>query len=463
MPNGLACAPRLFTKLLKPVYSSLRTQGLLSVGYIDDTYLQGDHYNDCKQNVTVTSSLFSNLGLWVHEEKSTFMPSQTIEFLGFVLNSGNMTVCLTTSKKEKVKQSCLKLLSQSQHTIRAVSEVIGLLVASFPGIELGPLYNRQLENDKSVALKESKGNFDATMTISKTACLDLQWWVDNILTSFKQISRPKPAYVVSTDASMTGWGAFFEGAAAGGQWLPDEAINHINVLELTAVLLGLQTFCGHFTNTHICLQIDNTTAVAYINNMGGSHSLGCNAKAREIWLWCISRHIWVTAVHLPGHMNTEADLASRSFHDQTEWQLNPNTFKDIVKTLFKPEIDLFVSRLNFQIEPYVSWQPDLQACTVDAFKFYTFPPFSLLDRVLQKIEQDQATGILIFPNWSTQPWFPRIQALELEEPLRLPYRKDILILPYKPETQHPLAHKLQLMACSLSGNPSKVWDYRQKR
>ena len=27
MPNGLACAPRLFTKLLKPVYSSLRKQG----------------------------------------------------------------------------------------------------------------------------------------------------------------------------------------------------------------------------------------------------------------------------------------------------------------------------------------------------------------------------------------------------------------------------------------------------
>ena len=254
MPNGLACAPRLFTKLLKLVYSSLRTRGLLSVGYIDDTYLQGDHYNDCKQNVTFTSSLFSNLGLWVHEEKSTFMPSQTIEFLGFVLNSANMTVCLTTSKKEKVKQSCLKLLSQSQHTIRAVSEVIGLLVASFPGVELGPLYYRQLENDKSVALKESKGNFDATVTISKTACLDLQWWVDNILTSFKQISRPKPAYVVSTDASMTGWGAFFEGAAAGGQWLPDEAINHkhlrtnCSVVGITNLLQSLHKYKYLFTN-----------------------------------------------------------------------------------------------------------------------------------------------------------------------------------------------------------------------
>ena len=168
----------------------------MSLGYIDDSYLQGDHFDDCKQDVSVTTSLFSNLGFWVHEQKSVFTPSPTIEFLGFVLNSVNMTVCLTTSKKDKVKQSRLRLLSQSQHTIRAVSEVIGVLVTSFPGVEMRPIYYRQLEHDKIVALKErSKGDFDAIMTISKISCLDLQWWVGNINTSLKQISQPKPAYV----------------------------------------------------------------------------------------------------------------------------------------------------------------------------------------------------------------------------------------------------------------------------
>jgi len=42
LPNGLASAPRYFTKLLKPVYSTLRSQGYLDVGCIDDSYLQGD-------------------------------------------------------------------------------------------------------------------------------------------------------------------------------------------------------------------------------------------------------------------------------------------------------------------------------------------------------------------------------------------------------------------------------------
>ena len=51
LPNGLAPAPRYFTKLLKPVYSTLRSQGYLNVGYIDDSYLQGDSKTECRSNI----------------------------------------------------------------------------------------------------------------------------------------------------------------------------------------------------------------------------------------------------------------------------------------------------------------------------------------------------------------------------------------------------------------------------
>ena len=40
LPNGLSSAPRIFTKLLKPVYSTLHNKGHLSSGYIEDSYLQ---------------------------------------------------------------------------------------------------------------------------------------------------------------------------------------------------------------------------------------------------------------------------------------------------------------------------------------------------------------------------------------------------------------------------------------
>ena len=40
LPNGLASAPRILTKLLKPVFNILRQKGYLSSSYIGDCYLQ---------------------------------------------------------------------------------------------------------------------------------------------------------------------------------------------------------------------------------------------------------------------------------------------------------------------------------------------------------------------------------------------------------------------------------------
>ena len=47
LPNGLSCAPRIFTKILKSIYATLRSQGFENVGYIDDPYLQGGTFSDC--------------------------------------------------------------------------------------------------------------------------------------------------------------------------------------------------------------------------------------------------------------------------------------------------------------------------------------------------------------------------------------------------------------------------------
>lgn len=45
--TSLPSAPRLFTKLLKPVYSILRSMGHVSSAYIDYSYLQGNTFSEC--------------------------------------------------------------------------------------------------------------------------------------------------------------------------------------------------------------------------------------------------------------------------------------------------------------------------------------------------------------------------------------------------------------------------------
>ena len=54
----------------------------------------------------------------------------------------------------------------------------------------------------------------------------------------------------------------------------------INLLELLAAFFALKSYCSKMENCHIQLQIDNTTAIAYINNMGA-----LNQKNLIDWLF----------------------------------------------------------------------------------------------------------------------------------------------------------------------------------
>lgn len=92
LPFGIAFAPRLFTKLLKPVYASLRKLGHKSVGYIDDSLLCGESLNECTENIQATMSLFSKLGFVIHKNKSVLLPTKEIIFLANIINSETMTV-----------------------------------------------------------------------------------------------------------------------------------------------------------------------------------------------------------------------------------------------------------------------------------------------------------------------------------------------------------------------------------
>ena len=68
--------------------------------------------------------------------------------------------------------------------------------------------------------------------------------------------------------------------------------------------MGLKALCGDLSDCHIQLQLDNTTAVCYINNMGGTHSKLCNSIARELIIWSKERGIWVSATHVAGALNS---------------------------------------------------------------------------------------------------------------------------------------------------------------
>ena len=462
---GLTTAPRVFTKILKPVFASLRAKGHISTAYIDDSCLQGDSYETCLANITDTVKLMDGLGLTIHPTKSCFVPSQTIEFVGFILCSKTMTVRLTQTKVDDIITMCLQIIGQQNITITLFSQLIGKLVASEPGVDYAPLYYKPLEKQKETNLKHKRGKYNAFMKVTDRIKSDITWWIDNLANSCKHLAYGNPSLVIHADASLQGYGACIkaENLKTNGVWSSEEQKLHINVLELKACKLALLAFCCHKHDIHVRIYTDNTTCCAYINKYGGKSS-ELDELAREIWLWCIDRHIHLSAAHIAGVENVEADKLSRKFNEDLEWTLNKSAFSK-VNDIFGPlQVDMFASRLNKQLDKYVSRLPEPFAWQIDAFSLnwnfdllYMFPPFSLVTRVLQKIVQDRAEVVLVAPIWTTQNWWPQLLHLMSHQSFYLPSTQKVLYLPHKPTYRHPLK-KMRLGVFRLSG---KLWANKE--
>ena len=224
----------------------------------------------------------------MHPEKSTLIPTQVLTILGFVINSVAMTIQLTREKATRLQNVCTELLANPSPSIREVASVMGKIVSSFPGVMHGALYYRRLEKDKSQALLRSKGDFDDSMSLSSRAKSELHWWIQHVGNAYNVINHPQPQHQITTDASLMGWGAEFSGVSSGGNCSHSESNQHINYLEMLAILLGLQTFAKDKSNTHIRIMCDNSTAVNVINHMGTS-SVSCNSVAKKIDLGMVYR------------------------------------------------------------------------------------------------------------------------------------------------------------------------------
>ena len=198
--------------------------------------------------------------------------------------------------------------------------------------------------------------------------------------------------------------------SANGPWSQDEIQNHINNLELRAIYFRLKSVCNDYCNTHFCVLTGDTCAVSYINSFGKCRSH--NTVKRDSWMCSLERNNWLTVAHFPGKYSTSADFLSKNINNNSKWKINTDIFKYILAELvYTPEIDLFASRLNYQFKPYIYFKSDPQCFAVHAFSLpawatwnlYAFPSFSIINLVLQKNASDNTTGLIILPNWPTQP------------------------------------------------------------
>ena len=465
LPQGLTSAPRLFTKLLKPVFTHLRKLGMLVSCYIDDCIFIAASQEDLLQNVTYALRLFDSLGLTVNMSKSVLVPVQVIHFLGVILDSVTMTITLPAEKVAKIKTLGATLLRRDVSSIQDLASFIGQVVFAGIAVPQAPLRYKYLEIVRNMALIRSKGNYKATVCLDAHATDLIAWWVNHLHLQRQSLCSSFPDFELQTDASLSGWGATLGLAVTSGHWDHVE-LDHINCLELKAVLLGLKALCKDFRDVHVRLRSDNMTTIACIDRCG-STKISLLDIVAQIFEWASMRNITISAEYIKGCDNVVADRESRVKNFDSEWQLDPLVFRKLCRLFFLPDSDLFATRINTQLSRFVSWKPDPDACHTNAFTLswtkglnYAFPPFSIIGRVLKKIQEDKATLLVVLPLWPTQTWFPTALQLLVAEPVLLP--RECVFLPQSPALVHPMADKLRLAAMVLSGDLLKVREFHLK-
>ena len=92
-------------------------------------------------------------------------------------------------------------------------------------------------------------------------------------------------------------------------------------------------------------------------------------------------------------LQLQQNICQVAYRDSSEWELLPQIFHQIYQIKGTLEITLFASRLSRQPPKYFAWRPDPYSQGTDAMQhpwgnkyFYAFPPFSMINKVLNKVK-----------------------------------------------------------------------------
>ena len=97
----------------------------------------------------------------------------------------------------------------------------------------------------------------------------------------------------------------------------------------SAAWFALKSFESLVSGEHVLIQMDNRTAVTYLNKMGGTHAKDLSDLALQIWQWSLERNIVISAEYLPGKENVIADQESLHHRDASDWKLDTQIFSPI--------------------------------------------------------------------------------------------------------------------------------------
>ena len=465
LPFGLQSAPRIFTKILRPVLGVLRAQGIRIVAYLDDLIILSRSRKTAKRDCSMVVKTLQELGFLINHKKSVLTPAKKMEFLGVLVNSKNMSLNVPKKKLKKFLREAKQVYNRTNRhkpiTLRKLAGLIGKLNSMSQAMEGTELHIRGLQwalahGTSKVPVPHLSWEAHIHLHHHHHALTDLEWWARQapLWNGRTIMQRRQPDKIIYTDASDTGYAGVLQTTrtlqtVTQGTWTHNERQTlSINARELLAISRTVRGLVKHkkWRNKHILVYTDNMVS-KWIINKHTTKAHDMFAIVTRLIQHCLKHNIHLTANHIPGIENTVADRGSRRTTDASDWQLNPTVFR-VLDQLWGPHtVDWTATRLNTQLPRFCSWLYDPRATYIDVLKSlnarengWANPPFSLIGRILQAVRVRRVTLTLIAPVWKAQPWWPVLMSMCIDYPRIIsdPHILDDLLGGYN--TEHLYHH-----------------------
>jgi hypothetical protein len=272
-------------------------------------YLDDMHGLEHQQHLALIAKdacvqLFLDMGFMINLKKSILTPTQDMIHLGGRVMTNVGIVRLPEAKAHRIVQAARELLHARHVTARHFMSVTGQMTACLNMIAHCMLYVRPLTMHLMSQYVPGVDSLTTRITLLDPEFRQaLSFWTvpANLLVGIP-LGHVTDHIVVSTDASLVGWGAHCPRLRRrlSGIWTPIESLWDINLLELEAVNRALHLLVDDLSGRHVIVQTDNASVVAYLTHDGGMRSPRLNHLTRTLILWCLQHEISVTAVHIPG-------------------------------------------------------------------------------------------------------------------------------------------------------------------
>lgn len=149
-------------------------------------------------------------------------------------------------------------------------QVVGVMVSSFKAVPFFAQFHMcPLQSVILACWNLSPHSLDRAIRLPETVKQSLLWWLQSPRIQLGRSCLPISWQMVTTDASLTGWGGTFRSLTVQGRWSKEETLCSINVLEYRAIHLCLNHWTLLLSGHPVRVQSDNATAVAY--NHRGKH------------------------------------------------------------------------------------------------------------------------------------------------------------------------------------------------